>query len=200
LIVELLVGGRGGEDPGAEELRELDGLRAHAARRRVDQHGFAGPDRRARAQQVVGGERGERQRRRLLEGEAGRDRVDERLGRGDELRLAALAEHRHDPVAGPRPLDAPANPLHDAGRLDALGVREPEPRVVGAGATHQVREVDAGGGDPDQHLVGADPGLRDVLVDQDLGPAEPVEADGLHGADPAPAVASGVNQPSSASS
>jgi hypothetical protein len=51
----------------------------------------------------------------------------------------------------------------------------------GALAQCGVDEVDPGGGDPDADLAGAGVGVVDLLVDQVLGRAEGVQADGVHG-------------------
>ena len=113
----------GGEDFGAEALRNLHRHESDAARTGVDQDALAGAQPGDFDQAMKG--RGERVRQR--DGGGGRqivrDRRGQRLVRDDDVTEAAPADS-HEPVAGAKPGDAGAEAAHDAAEL------EPEwPRV-----------------------------------------------------------------------
>ena len=97
---------------------------------------------------------------------------------------ARLAEVGDRPAAEPGRVDALPHRVDHAGDLAArrhrqVGERE---RAAGrAGADRRVEQVDPGRGDGDPDLPGAGLGIGDLLEAQDVGRAELVLADGVHG-------------------
>ena len=150
---------------GAHRFRDLDGERPDVARGAVDQDPIAGLGRSPVAQpQSLDREDGRMwERGGLLEGHAGRHRLEGPLRRADVLGEGALPEGeevREDLVTRREPGDGRANGLDDARDIDAEAMvprcaqpheeadeRRPGREPVEIGAVHRCRS------DADQHLV-----------------------------------------------
>ena len=106
----------------------------------------------------------------------------------DALGVAAarLAEVRDDAPADPGVVDVLADRGDDARDLAARDRREVGQRERahrGPAADRGVEEVDAGGGDVDEHLPRAGRRIVDLLPAQVVGRAELVQSDRVHGGD-----------------
>jgi hypothetical protein len=115
--LELLFGGRAGDHARTEELPELHGGEADAARRAEHEERLARPDPGAVLERVIGGRVDEAERGGDREIEPGRDRRDERFVDHGLLRVAAPADVRHHPVARHETVHAFADLLDHAGDL-----------------------------------------------------------------------------------
>ncbi len=164
----VLDGGGRADDGGAAQARELDGGDAHAAAGVVDEHRFAGIERRHAVQrerrcQVVDGHG-----RRFRVAELVRELESQRGRNHDDVRVAAEARQRHHPIAVAHSRD----PRADA--VDASGdfVADDDGRFwsvwIEAEAREDVGEVDARGADTEANLaltrrgIGGFPHLEDI--------------------------------------
>ena len=175
----LVVGAGGADDVGTERLGDLDGEVADAARGRVDEHPLARLDVERLDEALVGGHAGQRERRRLLEGEAGRLAGHRALGGGHELgggaeRDVVAAYVAEDLVADLHPgAYGGADGLDDTGDVPAGDDRE----VVRVGALQvaladlPVDRVHAGGPGTDEHRVGSDRRVGHLADREHLGSA-----------------------------
>jgi hypothetical protein len=114
---------------------------------------------------------------------AGR-RLDEDAGGGDHvLRRGAVLRHREeadDRVADLEAAHAVADRVDGAGDVVAGHVRQRHRDRQEAASDAVVGRVERGAGDADEHLARTGDGPVGVLVAQDLGGADLVEANGLH--------------------
>ena len=160
------------DDPRAGQRGQLDGGRADPAGGGMNQHGLAGPD----VRPVVQGQ--PRQVEREVDGGCGRvgqlglrGHLEGHRARADgQLRVATerTAGHRHHPSSEPL-LGADPGPLHRAQHLHAGGVGQGRADgPVAAPHAVDVVEVEGRGRDPDQQLVRARHGRRNLLEPQDL--------------------------------
>ena len=149
-----LGGAGGGKDLGSSLLGDLDRSAADAASAGVDQHLLACLQPGEVVQAVVGGGEDDRQRRRLLEGPARRDRDEEVALAGGE-RAEGAEDHPHHPVSGGEVADL------GAGLDDHSGALAADRRItrVDAEGDQDVAEVEPGGVHLDPHLGWAQ-GLR----------------------------------------
>jgi hypothetical protein len=92
----------------------------------------------------------------------------------------AAARHQGADRAADRLLGAFAGSDHQARDFEAGNVRCPRRRRVQAHALQDVRTVDAGGGDPDEHLSRTGPGHRPLGQAKHLGPARLGDLDRSH--------------------
>jgi hypothetical protein len=130
-----------------------------------------------------------RDRRSLLEGEALRLGHEEFGPAAGVFGERARAE-ADNVLAGAQSAHVRADCLHPAGRVDA-GHPGPgpgqsgaahEPRDVGIAAQHvPVVGVEGRGVNPDQHVIGSDPGRLRIGEPQDVRRSEPVLDDCFHG-------------------
>ena len=141
----LLLGG-GGRDhsPGAERMAELHGQRADPAGRAVHDDALALGEVPGRAVEMPRGRALHDQRERRGVIDAVGNREDTVLGRRGVLRVAALADERHDALAAV---------LAHAGDLAAGDQRQRRLLDVGVGARVRVGEVHARERHPDQRLA-----------------------------------------------
>ncbi len=194
---ELEVAGRAhAGDLGTPGVRDLDGGRADATRRAVDEDGLPGPDLGELDHRPVRGQGDERHARHLLGREPGRDATEPTRPDGDLLGDRAERRERGpvqavDPaehlVADGEPGDLRADGLDGPGqvRTDARDLRGPH---AGLGAhepgeaDHEVPvlRVEGGRPDADEHLVVGERRWRLVGEGEHVRPAVLVEADGLH--------------------
>ena len=101
-MVQLLGARRGRDDVRAERLCDREARGRDAAADAPDEHPLVLAQVRLRRQHAIGGFEHERERRRRLEVEPGRQRVDLRARDGDQLGVRAvgvLADHRDPAVA-----------------------------------------------------------------------------------------------------
>ena len=172
---ELLVRrSRVGEHPEAVQLRDRDHVRGEEPRPAGDE------ERRSRveAEKLQTSERRQpvhRQRRRLLDGRAGRNRDDRRSGDDEQLRLrpavgAPRCRHGHHLVPDREMLDAGSDRLDGAGGVHA-GNPWRRHRRVAALPQADVRRVDRGRPNGETHLTR--PRIAHVVLDdaQNLRPA-----------------------------
>ena len=173
-------------DLGTERLRDLHRERADPTCRADHQHTLSGLHLPDVSDRLESREARDRERRGLLEAEAGglRDQLvpsgDRELCEGafgDAHHLVAGLEARDRPadgLDGPRDVPAP----HAAPDLAEPGHQAHEIRQ----SRHQVPHVRAAarGVHPDEHLVLSDHGICDVAELQYVGGAEPVLDDALH--------------------
>ena len=156
-IGALLGAAGGGEDLGADLLRDLDRRQADAAGRRVDQHPFAAAQLREPVERVVRRHEGARNGGRGLEGHrrglahhqrgARRREAGERIRR-DRDHLVARREARNVASAAHHPSGAIEPQALLAERL-LRGDRRDH-----SGGQHDVAEIQSGGRDGDLHFVG----------------------------------------------
>jgi hypothetical protein len=125
-------------------------------------------------------EEGLRQAGRVDQGETPRHRQALRR-RGDAIfGIAAAGDERADLVALMPFGDALAEPRDRAGDFEAEDRRSARRRRVIAGALQDIRPVDPGGGDADQHLAGGGTRHRAGGERQRLGSARRGQADIPH--------------------
>jgi hypothetical protein len=110
------------------------------------------------------------------------DRRHRQLG----VPLAGHAQVGHDPAAQPRIVHALAHRVDHTADLAAgdggqIGQRERPARS--ARADRRIEQVDTHGPHRDPHLPRLRLGVVDLLVDEVVGRAEGVEADGVHAVD-----------------
>ncbi len=115
--LELLVGGGARDHARSENLPELHGGKADAARRAEHEQRLARLDPRAVPERVVGGRVDQAERGGDREIQAGWNRRDERFVDHDFLRVPAPADVRHHPVPGHETVHAFANLPDHAGDL-----------------------------------------------------------------------------------
>ena len=90
----------------------------------MDECGLAGLEASELEQAVVGGTKGDRHARRLLDGQALGNRPAERLARGPELGVGSVEAHGDHPVAHGESSDRRAHLRDGAGTLVADDVRD----------------------------------------------------------------------------
>ena len=204
---ELALAARGGDHAALEQLGDLDGGGADAARRRQHQHVLAGLKLGARHEHVPRGKKHQGRGGGILEAHVVGNLNDAVLGRREQFRIAAVdgvAEHGEaaaEVVIAREALLALAAALsrgkqYAPARLDALAefadrdhfARDVAAQDVGhrelhagdAGAYEQVEMIQRAGTDADQDLVGFDLRLRHVVVDEHFGTAMLVNAGCFH--------------------
>jgi hypothetical protein len=173
----------------AERRGDLHGVAADAAGRAVDQHPVPGPRLADPADSAQRGGGRHRDRRSLLEREALRLGHEEFGPAAGVFGERARAE-ADNVLAGAQSAHVRADRLHPVGRVDA-GHPGPgpgqsgaahEPRDVGIAAQHvPVVGVEGRGVNPDQHVIGSDPGRLRIGEPQDVRRSEPVLDDCFHG-------------------
>ena len=154
---------------GAHRLGDLDGERAHASRRAVDEDLLSRLDLSVVPQHLERGGRGHADGRGLLEREVRRLGHELLLGRARVLREGACAPAEHL-VTRPKPVTslptASTVPAMSVPGTGFFGRRSPVARRMtngDAGHEDPVTDVDRGRVDPDQHLAVADRRLVDLL-------------------------------------
>ena len=169
----VVLGGRGGavDLAGAHQLRDLGGRGSHSARRRLDQHALARPER-AVADQARGRRRvHDRQGGALLEAPAV-GQGNEVPGAGhDQLGVGAEAAAAHHAISDRDPLGPLPQRLDLAGELVADDARRLRRVLVQAHPCEHVGEVHAGGLHPHPHLARAWLRIGPLLDLHYLGPA-----------------------------
>ena len=177
----------GPDDPAARVAGELDGERADASGRRVDEDGLALLDLQRAVQHLVGGEAAERQTRRLLEADAQGLAREGAHGCGDVLgegsaREEVLAHVADDLVPHGELVHGGAGLDHDPGDVPARDDGEDglQPRLEIAFTGLPVDRVDGGGPHLDQDRVRPDLRVGPLAVLQYVGGAVPAVADRLH--------------------
>ncbi len=176
--VESVVARRGREHRRAGRLRELDRREADASGARLHQHRLARLQMAELEQAVVG--------RAELDGDAGRLLEREAIGHpprstrrhADELGMRSVSHRRHDRVTDLEVGHAVADLAHDTRGLVADDVRRR--REHAALAMQEIPALDADRRDLDQQTAGPHLGIGHVLVLEDLGSTDLVEARGLH--------------------
>ena len=175
----LLGAAHGRDDPGTPLRRELREQQADAPGGRVHEHVVPGLDGERRGHEVVRGE--------ALEGERGGDLVGDAVG--DQQRLRLPDAHQLGVGAGCR---RPGDPVTDGDLADVGADRDDRPGAlrahdvrerhrVDAGPAVGVDEVDPGGGDADEDLVGGGLGVGELGELEDVGTAGGGGSDGAHG-------------------
>ena len=170
----------GSDHARARGLGDLHRDDSDAARRGMHHHGLARPDVMRRMKDVPCGEGLDRVRRALIEADVVGNRDHLRGARHHVLGVGFRA-NRRDAHPDAEPVDAFADLLDDAGRLESRSIGQLRRLRVLALAEKRVGEVDADGAIANQH--GAFRGLGRWRIDQlqNFGTAEFVELDLLHG-------------------
>ncbi len=162
----------GGRDVRADRVGELDGRRADAARRAVDEQPLAGAQPRLGEERVVRGREDLGDPAGVGEPDGVGDRHELALVDDGELALAAAADDAHDAVALGEARRAVAEAGDLAGELEPGDVRRRAGRRgIAPAQLHLVGAVEAGGAHADEHLAGARLGIG-VLLDEDLAVAD----------------------------
>ena len=103
------------------------------------------------------------------------------LRHADALRVGAPHRQRADTVSLSQPRAARAELLDDADELVAGRERRLRAAEIRAGADQRIGERHAGGQNPDADLARTRSGIVLLHHPQDLGPAEVIDDDALHG-------------------
>ena len=181
-----VAGRRGAVEAQPGERAEFEDRDAHPPGRAVHEHRLSGLHLRAAMQHLVGGRVGQDQahdlRRVQVLGHL--DRL--RLGHADVLGVAAVGGQRGDPVPDVQPRAARAELVDDADDLVAGCERRPGHAEVRAGAQLGIGQRHPRGQDPDAHLTRTRPGDLVLHHPQDLGPAEVIDDNALHGSQASP--------------
>jgi hypothetical protein len=178
---DVVLGGRRGAEylnaaDGAAQLQRRD---ADPARRHVDEHPLAGPDRGDPVQHVVSGQVVDRQRGGLGEVLAVRDREHLPLGHAHRVRVAAKAHHGQHPRPGAVLGDALAHGVDHARRLIPQHARQRRPVRVEPLRGHHLGEAQARRPHADPHLprprlrIGRLPHLQPVRARRAGNPYRP---------------------------
>ena len=177
-----LVAAGGGKHARAQGMGQLHRRRAHAARRRMDQHRFAGLQPCQMAQRFVRGHEHFGHRARIDQAQARGNRHRHAVIDARDLRVGAAADNAHHPVAHGEALHFGADFDHRARDLQAQRVAVAKVgAAISALALQQVGAVDAYRGIAHQQIMGAHFGQRDLAAEQHFGAAEIVKNNGSHG-------------------
>ena len=142
-----------GNDPRADQMRDLDTGEANAAGGPRHQHRLAGLQPRPLNQCIPGREIGVQHRRPHGEINVGRQHGDAALLGDHALRKCTEPVAATDPVAGPEARDPVAAGQHDAGGIRSRHIGKRRPHLIAAAAHQVVHVADGRGMDVDENLV-----------------------------------------------